>query len=143
MNGVVQVVSSAFEQLLGRASGPLHFRLFIMPTVVTVIAIRAGLRDAREGRSMYVWSIFAKPNERAALLRSGRKDIGKVLVMALMLDTTYQIIVFRNFYLIQALIVAFMCAIVPYVAFRGSIERLVFLLKKERGGKNAAVDSRA
>lgn len=142
MDGILQILSNTVEQLLKRTSGPLHFRFVIMPTVVTVIAIRAGLRDAREGREPYLWSLLARPGQRSALLRSGLEDIGKVLVTAVVLDTAYQIFVFRNFYLIQALIVAFVCAVVPYIAFRGPIERLVFLLKKRRGGRNAAVDSR-
>ena len=49
MDTIVEMLSRAVEQLIGRASGPLHFRLFIMPIVVTVLGIRAGLRDAREG----------------------------------------------------------------------------------------------
>jgi hypothetical protein len=39
-----------WEMHVGRAYGPLSFRFIIQPTVAAVIAIRAGLEDARAGR---------------------------------------------------------------------------------------------
>jgi hypothetical protein len=50
MDAVLESLTRGVEQLLGRASGPLQFRLVVMPTVVTLLAIRAGLRDARDGK---------------------------------------------------------------------------------------------
>ena len=122
MDTIVEMLSRAVEQLLGRASGPLHFRLFIMPIVVTVLGIRAGLRDAREGRLAFSW--LRNSTERRRLLRSALKDIGRVFVIAVVLDTTYQVLVFRYFYILQMLVVAFGCAVLPYVVMRGIVTRL-------------------
>ena len=122
MDTIVEMLSRAVEQLLGRASGPLHFRLFIMPIVVTVLGIRAGLRDAREGRLAFSW--LRNSTERRRLLRSALKDIGRVFVIAVVLDTTYQVVVFRYFYILQMLVVAFGCAVLPYVLTRGIVTRL-------------------
>ena len=44
--------------------------------------------------------------------------------MAMLLDTAYQLAVFRAFYVVQALIMAVVCAVVPYVLFRGPATRL-------------------
>lgn len=52
MDAISEIFSRAIEQLLGRASGPLHLRLVIQPIMATILAIRAGLRDAREGQSV-------------------------------------------------------------------------------------------
>jgi hypothetical protein len=112
------------EQLLGRAGGPLHFRLVIQPIVASVIAIRAGLKDAREGKPAFFWTLLTNSAERQILLRSGWKDIGKIFVVAFVLDTGYQVFVLRTFYLVQAFIVAVVLAIVPYVLFRGPVTRL-------------------
>ena len=123
-------LSHAVEQLLGRASGPMHLRLVIMPTMVTILAIRAGLRDAREGRPAFLWAVFTNPAERRNLLRDGAKDIGRMFLFALVLDTTYQLAVLREFHIIQLLIVAIACAIVPYALIRGPVTRLARVLLK-------------
>ena len=122
---MLEILNRGVEQLLGRASGPLHLRLVIMPTVVTILAIRAGLRDAREGQPSFLWGVFTNPAERRRHLRAGWQDITRIFIVAIVLDTAYQIMVLRTFYVVQALIVAVACAIVPYVLFRGSTTLLV------------------
>ena len=125
MDVILEMISRGFEQLLGRASGPLHLRLVIMPTVVTIPAVRAGLRDAREGRPSFLWGILTNPADRRRRLFAGWQDITRIFIVAIVLDTAYQIMVLRAFYVVQALIVAVACAIVPYVLFRGSTTLLV------------------
>jgi hypothetical protein len=120
------------EQLIARADGPLHFRLFVMPTVVTIFAILADRRDAREGRPARLGAFFADPAERRRLFRSALTDIGRVFIVAIVLDTVYQLWVFRWVYPGQVLIVAVACAIVPYVLVRGPILRLLRLLFRKR-----------
>jgi hypothetical protein len=138
MHEVQQFLNWWIDLMLGRASGPLHFRFLIMPAVVTVLAVRAGLKDAREGRSKFLWTFFTKPEERSGLFRSALKDIGKILIVALVMDTAYQIIVFRSFYPGQALFVAFVSAVVPYVVFRGPISVLVRALRDRAGSKTSS-----
>ena len=120
-----QIVSQGVQELLGRASGPLHFRLVMMPTMVTILAIRAGFRDAREGRPPFLWGLITRPAERSQLLRSALADIGRVMVMATLMDCLYQLFFLREFHLIQLLIVVFVCAVLPYIAFRGLVTRMV------------------
>ena len=124
MDVFLDAVSQSVEQLLGRASGPLHFRLFIMPIVVTILAIRAHLKDVREGHPIYLGAFLTSPTERRRLLHSGLKDFGRVFIIACVLDTTYQILALKAFHPVQMLIVAVVCAIVPYFLVRGPILRL-------------------
>jgi hypothetical protein len=124
MDTIPQMLTRGVDHLLGRATGPLHFRVFIMPIVVTTLAVRAGLRDAREGQPAFLWSMLTKPTERQRLFRSGLKDIGGIVIVALVLDTMYQILVLRAFYVVQLLIVVIALAIVPYILIRGPITRL-------------------
>jgi len=133
METILQMISRGVDELLGRASGPLHFRLFVMPTVVTILAIRADLRDAREGRPALLGAFFTNPTERRRLFRSAMKDIGRVFIVAVVLDTTYQLLVLRSFHAVQLLIVAVVCAIVPYILVRGPITRLARLLHRSQG----------
>jgi len=134
VDAILEIISRGVEQLLGRASGPLQFRLVVMPTVVTLLAIRAGLRDARAGEPAFLWGIITNPAERRKRLLAGWKDITRIFIVAIVLDTVYQVMVLRAFYVVQALIVAVACAIVPYVLFRGSTT----LLARALSGKQAA-----
>jgi hypothetical protein len=125
MDTLLDLLSTSVDQLLNRASGPLRFRLVMMPIVVTVLAILAHRRDAREGRPLYLGAFITNRAERRRLLRSGLKDFGKVFIVACVLDTVYQIAVLRTFRPGQMLIVAVVCAIVPYFVIRGPITRIV------------------
>jgi hypothetical protein len=132
-----EILSRGVEQLLGRASGPLHLRLVIMPTVVTILAIRAGLRDARKGQPSFLWGIITDPAQRRKRLVAGWKDITRIFIIAIVLDTAYQIMVLREFHVVQALIVAVACAMVPYILFRSSATLLASgLSRKEDGTTN-------
>jgi hypothetical protein len=55
----------------------------------------------------------------------GWKDVGKVFVIAVILDCVYQIITVRWIYPVETLVVAVMLAFVPYLLFRGAFNRLV------------------
>ncbi len=131
----MEILSRTVEQLLGRASGPLHFRLIVMPTMVTILAIQAGLRDARTGQPAFLHAFIRNPDARGDLLRSAAKDVGRVFIFALVIDTIYQVLQLRAFYVGQALVVALACAIVPYVLIRGPATRAARLVMKMVGAK--------
>ncbi len=139
MDAILESLSRGIDQLLARANGPLHFRLLVMPTVVTLLALRAGLKDAREGEPAFLWEIIVNPAGRRKRLLSAWNDIARVFILALVLDTAYQLIFLRAFYVEQALIVAVACAIAPYALFRGPTTRLVRALsRKEAGATNTS-----
>jgi len=134
MDTILEILNRAGEQLLGRTSGPLHFRLILQPIVATILAIRAGLRDARGGKPAFFWTILTNKEERRILIHSGWKDIGKVFILAMVLDAIYQVIVFYGFYVVQALIVAIVVAVIPYTLLRGFVTRLTRGLYKRQAG---------
>ncbi len=113
-----------FEDMVGRISGPMHFRLLIQPLTAIIFALRDGRKDACEGRPPYFWSILTDPGHRRDLIWSAWNSVGKVFVIAVILDAIYQYIELRWFYLGEALAVAFLLAIVPYLLLRGSVNRL-------------------
>ena len=125
MDSIQHMFSHGVEQLLGRAGGPLHFRLLIMPIVVSVLATMAGLKDARQGQPAFMWAMFTNAADRPRLLRSAWKDIGKVFLVALVLDTAYQLIFLKSYSVVQTLIVAVACAIVPYILIRSPVGRFM------------------
>ena len=131
MDTILEMLSRRGEHLVGRLTGPLNFRLIVMPLVVSFLAIRAHLRDVREGRPIFLWAGLRSPTERRRLFRSGLKDFGKVFIVACVLDAAYQILVLHSFYLGELLIVAVACAIVPYCLVRGPVTRLATLFYRK------------
>jgi hypothetical protein len=84
-----------WENLTGRFSGPMNFRLIVQPTVAAIIAIRSGLRDARAGRPAFFWAALTHPDHRREAWQEVRKGVGKVFILAAVLDSIYQLIVHR------------------------------------------------
>lgn len=119
-----EILQGFWIDLISRPSGPLALRFLLQPVMATVFAIRDGMKDAREGRSPYFWTVLSRPEERRARLREGLKSTGKILVLAVILDAIYQIVEFRAFHPVQALVVAFVLGFVPYVLIRGPAARL-------------------
>ena len=128
MDTILDILFNRAGHLFERTGGPLNFRLVVMPTVVTILAILADRRDAREGRPALLGAFFTAPAERRRLFRSALKDIGRVFLVAIVLDTVYQIIVLRWVYPGEVFVVAVACAILPYVLVRGPIIRLLRML---------------
>ena len=102
----------------------MNFRLIVQPLVATILAVRAGVQDAQQGRPAFLWTATTNPAYRPELLRKGWKDVGKVFLIASALDAIYQLIVHRGVYLGELLIVATVLAIVPYVLVRGPVTRI-------------------
>lgn len=119
-----------WENLIGRSNGPMNLRLVIQPAVAGVLAIRAGLKDAKEGRPAFLWAAISNPAYRPELLRQGVRDVGKVFAVAVVLDAVYQLIVQRGVYLLELLVVAMALAIVPYILIRGPVSRLAAGLRR-------------
>lgn len=124
------------DQLAARVTGPMKFRLVLQPAMAAFFAIRSGLADARAGKPPYLRALLSNPAERAEMLRDGWKSISRVFILALVLDAIYQIIELHFIYLGEALIVAFILAVVPYLIVRGLITRLAEWndMRHHRGG---------
>ena len=119
------LLSTFLTDFLARFDGPLHFRLFVQPLMAILFALRDGARDAREGRSAYLWSLLTDPDERSYLLQSGWKGIAKVFVLAFVLDVVYQFMEWHGLKPLQALLTAIVLAVVPYSLLRGPVTRLL------------------
>jgi hypothetical protein len=113
-----------WENLAGRITGPMKFRLLLQPTMALFFAIRSGLKDAREGKPAYFWALLSNPGERRAMLHDGWKSVGKVFVAALAIDAIYQVIALRWVYPGEALLVATILGIMPYLLVRGPVSRI-------------------
>jgi hypothetical protein len=119
-------LSDSWDMMIGRSGGPFKLRFIMQPVVATLLGIRAGLADARGGQPPYFWSIFKTDSayDRRRLLRQGWGDVKKVFIIAILLDVVYEIVVYRWVYPVQALLIAIVLAMIPYLVFRGLVNRL-------------------
>lgn len=119
-----ELITRGWEGLVGRVGGPMTFRLILQPLMATLLAVRVGLKDAREGRPPYLWTLLTEPGQRVDLLREGWRSIARVFVLAVIMDLIYEWVVGRLFYPLETLIVAIVLAVVPYLVLRGPINRI-------------------
>jgi hypothetical protein len=121
---VEEALRRGWEDLIGRSDGPMTFRLIFQPAMAVLLAIRAGLHDAREGQPPFLWTVFSHPGRRHKLLRRAWSDVGNVFILALVLDSIYQVMVHSGIYPLELLLTATILAVVPYVIVRGPVTRL-------------------
>jgi hypothetical protein len=124
-------LSDVGKQLLGRFDGPFTFRLILQPIVAAALAIRSGIKDARAGRPPHLWAIKNQPERRLELLRETWREVRKVFIFAVLIDVVYEIVVFHTVYPLQPFIVAAVLAVIPYLALRGVVNRLVRRFRSE------------
>ena len=84
----------------------------------------AGLTDARERQPLFSWTVFTNPGRHHELLRQARNDVGTVFIVALVLDSIYQVIAHSGIYALELLLTSTILALVPYVIVRGLVTRL-------------------
>jgi len=68
--------------------------------------------------------MFTNPNSREAMIQDGWKHMGRVFILAIIIDAVYQLIVFRWFYPTEAFLVGLILALVPYLLIRGPVNRI-------------------
>lgn len=135
MDEVVAIFTRVWTDITSGAHAPLSFRLIIQPLIAVFFAIRSGMQDARAGRPLFFWAVvMSDPAHRRELLQEGWKHVGKVFIAAVMVDIIYQIIVRHWVYPSEALMVAAILSVLPYLVMRGLVNRI---LRHGHGGKGA------
>ena len=118
------LLARGWDGLMARVGGPMTFRLILQPLMAALLALRAGLQDAREGRPPYLWTVLTDPAQRAGLLHEGWKSIARVFFLAVIMDFIYEWIMGRWIYPLETLVVAIVLAVMPYLLLRGPVNRI-------------------
>ena len=112
------------SDLFGRLDGPLSFRFVLQPMMAAIYALRDGIRDARQGRPAYFWSILTRRGELWGLLREGEQAVVRVIALGVIMDVIYQLIVFHWIHPFELIVVVLALAFVPYLLLRGPVNRI-------------------
>ena len=132
MDMVTDMIVRGWENFLARPEGPVSLRFLIQPTLASIIAIRAGLKDAKNGKPAYLWTALTNAEHRAELLHGGWKDMRVPFLIAAALDVIYQIVVHRWVYPLELIFTATLLALVPYLLLRGPANRVAKFLSRKK-----------
>jgi hypothetical protein len=131
-------LSQIWQEIVARPSGPFAMRFYLQPTMAAIFAIRDGLKDARDGKPPYFWTLFSHPERRKELIRDGWKSVGKIFILAAVLDIIYQLIVLHAVHPLQTLFIASLLALVPYICLRGPVNRIARRVRQRPDSSKAA-----
>lgn len=92
--------------------------------MAVLYAARDGIIDARGGRPPYFWRIFSEPHRRGELLREGWNAVARVIAVGVVMDATYQLIVFHWVHAFELVVTVLTLAFAPYLLLRGPISRI-------------------
>jgi hypothetical protein len=137
MDEALSQITRFWQEIAARPDGPMAFRFYLQPAMAMLLAVRDGLRDARAGKPAYLWSLFTarEAEEKRLLLRDAWRSVGKIFILACVLDIVYQIIVLKGLRPLETLFVAVVLALVPYVLLRGPVSRVARHTKHRRAPK--------
>ena len=125
-----ELFSRIWENLGLRVTGPMKFRFVLQPLMSLFFAYRAGRRDSKTGNVPFFYGLIFNTAGRKDMVKQGWKDVGKVFILAVVLDIVYQLILIYSketqsgFYPFESIIVAVVLAFIPYLIFRGIFNRL-------------------
>jgi hypothetical protein len=121
MSVLLEMIGRGWDNFLARPNGPLSLRFYVQPTMASLLALRAGIQDARQGRQGYLWAMLTRPERRLQLLHEGWRGAMTPFLLAIALDCIYQLMTVRFVYPLELL------ALVPYALLRGPFNRLARL----------------
>ena len=119
-----EVHNRIWSDIFNRPGGPMSLRFALQPVMGFIAALHDGIKDARAGRSPYLWTMLTNSAERGGRLREGLIATGRTILIGLVMDSIYQAIVLKTFYPGEAVIIAILLAFVPYLLLRGPIARI-------------------
>jgi len=117
-------LARGWENFIGRRDGPMSFRFLFQPAMAMFFAVLAGIKDARQNKSPFLWAWISNPEARREHTWQVWADVGTVFIVSLILDAVYQLIVHAGIFTFELLFTATALAVVPYIASRGLVTRV-------------------
>jgi hypothetical protein len=129
-----EVHQRIWRDMAERPGGPMSFRFLLQPTMAFIAAVHDGIQDARVHRTPYLRAVLLEPAERGDRLREGLFATARLVLLGLGMDAIYQWRVLGTFYPGEALLIAFLLAVVPYLVLRGPVSLIARRLNHPSSG---------
>ncbi len=131
------LINNFLEAVGIRHNGPLAFRLILQPVMSLIYAVIAGIKDAKAGKVPFLFDgLILGKTSRKEYLKELWKDVGKVFLLAIVMEVIFEIIEFKSVNPLEVIKVSFFLAIVPYLLLRGIVNRLASLFIKKPDKSN-------
>jgi hypothetical protein len=112
------------EDIPNRLAGPGRFRFILQPAIAAAIGIRAGLADARAGKTPYLRALLLGDERRGELVLVAARSIANLLLMGILLDAVCQWLILGVSYPGAALVVGPVLIVIPYALARALCNRV-------------------
>jgi hypothetical protein len=119
-----EVLARIWQNMLDRPGGPFVFRFVLQPVMASIAALRDGLHDARTGRAPFLRTVLTDPAQRRGRLDEALIATSRIVLLGLLIDTAYQLIEFETFHPVEALLIALLLGVLPYLLLRGLVTRI-------------------
>jgi hypothetical protein len=130
----LEVHQRFWQDISARPGGPMSIRFLLQPTMAIIAAIHDGIRDSRTHRTPYWRAILHDPVQRGNRLREGLFATARLILLGIGMDAIYQWRVLGTFYPGEALLIAFLLAVVPYLLLRGPVSLIARRLNHSSSG---------
>jgi hypothetical protein len=110
---VLDMIGRGWDNFLARPKGSLNLRFIVQPTIAGLLALRAGIQDARQGRRGYLWALLSNSERRLQLLHEGWRGARTPFLVAIVLDCIYQLVTVQFIYPLELLFTATLLALIP------------------------------
>ncbi|HRI86521.1 MAG TPA: hypothetical protein PK536_13845 [Ignavibacteria bacterium] len=106
-----------------RLSGPGSLRFILQPLISAFFGIKDGITDAKLGNDPFLISLF-NSDDRKAKIKEAVKSVGKVFIIAIILDVIFYYIISGTFAPLQSLLIGTTLVFIPYSIARGLANRI-------------------
>jgi hypothetical protein len=120
----LEIQERVWRDIADRPGGPMTFRFVLQPVMAALAAFHDGLKDARNGRSPYLWSLLTESGARTGRLGEGLVATARIILLGIGMDAIYQFTVLKTFYPGEMVIIAILLAFLPYLLLRGLFARI-------------------
>jgi len=116
LNVVIDALERGWNHFVARPQGMMNFRFIIQPILATVLALRAGINDAKKTNP--AGNAFFFGGARSELSRTLWKGIKVPFFIGAILDSIYQVIIHQGIFLLELLFTVVLLVVIPYYIVR-------------------------
>jgi len=70
-----------WQNVLARPGGPMTFRFILQPVMAAIAALLDRIKDARTGRSPYLWTLLTNSADRGVRLHEGLISTARIILL--------------------------------------------------------------